>query len=144
MKRTILVVALAISTPAAAQQTRVYTNADLAQGRPITRTRTPTAEELRGLEERQFKFQPSLPDGPRVVGVWSSPTAGPFGEFPHYRANRFDGLGWYDYSWGFSPYRPYAPIGRVKSPGLRAHRGARHLRRSAGRVERPARPNVGR
>ena len=81
MKRTILVVALSISTPAAAQQARVYTNADL--GRPVTRTRSITAEELRGLEERQFKFQPRLPDGPRVVGVWSSPTAGPFGEFPH-------------------------------------------------------------
>ena len=129
MKRTILVVALAISTPAAAQQSRVYTNADLAPGRPIARTRThtPTVEELRGLEERQFKFQPSLPDGPKVVGVWSSPTAGPFGEFPHYRSNQFSGLGWYDYSWGFAPYRPnaYAPIGRARSSGHRNYGGSR-------------------
>ena len=142
MKRTILVVALAIGSPAAAQQSRVYTNADLAAGRPIARTRTPTAEEFRGLEERQFKFRPSLPDGPQVVGVWSSPTAGPFGEFPHYRSNQFNGLGWYDYSWGFAPYRPFAygPIGRARSSGQRDHRGSRYSSRPAGRVDRPGRP----
>ena len=140
MIRTFLVVTLAMTTPAAAQQARVYTNADLAQGRPIARTRTVTAEELRGLEERQFTFQPRLPNGPRVVGVWSSPTAGPFGEFPHYRSNRFDGLGWYDYSWGLAPYGPYAPI-RLGSRS-REYRGGSYSNRPAGRVERPARPVI--
>jgi hypothetical protein len=141
MTRTVLVVVLAIATPAAAQQARVYTNADLAQGRPIARTRTVTAEELRGLEERQFKFQPRLPNGPQVVGVWSSPTAGPFGEFPRYRSNRFDGVGWYAYPWALAPYAPYASI-RRPARNYRDHRGGTYGNRPAGRVDRPTRPVI--
>ena len=133
MRLTTLAVVFLAGATVAAQETRVYTNKDLVQGRAIAQKRTVTPEELRGLEERQFKFQPPLPNGPRVVGVWSSPTAGPFGEFPHYREPLPGGLRLYDSSWGVSPYGPYVPLDRVASPGRRDHGGRRHVNRPAGR-----------
>jgi hypothetical protein len=133
MRLTTLFLVFLASATVAAQEARVYTNKDLVQGRAIARKRTVTPEELRGLEERQFKFQPPLPNGPRVVGVWSSPTAGPFGEFPHYREPWNTGLRLYDYSWGVTPYVPYVPVDRVASPGRRDHRGSRQVNRPAGR-----------
>ena len=128
MKRTILVVALSISAPAAAQQARVYTNADLVRA---VRSRAPAPSPPRNSvasKSGSSSFSLALPDGPRVVGVWSSPTAGPFGEFPHYRSRWLDGgLPLYGYSWGVAPYRVYGSSGRgygsTRSSSMSSHRG---------------------
>ncbi len=65
--RSMLVVVLLCAAGPAAAQSRVYTNADLVQGQ-IHWMRTPTEQELRGLEARQFRLP--LPDpGPAATVV---------------------------------------------------------------------------
>jgi hypothetical protein len=75
-----LLVVLLTSAPVVAQEARVYTNADLGR-QTVTWQRTVTAEEWAGLEARQFRLPPSLPDGPTVVVVpsasWPSLETGP-------------------------------------------------------------------
>jgi hypothetical protein len=67
-----LLVVLLTSLPVVAQEARVYTNADLG-AKPVTWRRTVTPEEWAGIEARQFRLPPSLPDGPTVVVVPSAP-----------------------------------------------------------------------
>lgn len=66
MRLITLLVALLTAAPVFAQGSRLYTNADLGK-KSIAWTRTVTAEELHGLEARQFKLPPALPDGPTVI-----------------------------------------------------------------------------
>jgi hypothetical protein len=66
----LFVVSLCIVSPVRAQA-RVYTNADL--GRPLVRTRTPTAEEMQGLRDHQFTL--SVHErGPKVFVLPYDPT----------------------------------------------------------------------
>jgi hypothetical protein len=117
MRRTLLIGALLVSAPLGAQESRVYTNADLVQG-PVKWTHAVTEDELQSLAANQFRLPGPLPNGPQVVGVMSSPTAGPFGEFPRYAGgDRLD-------VWPVNPY--LGPIGS----GFRFHRGFSQFRDS--------------
>jgi hypothetical protein len=122
--------ALLIGVPLSGQS-RVITNADL--GKPLPRIATITPEQLLDLAEHQFRYVPPLPNGPQVVGVWSSPTAGPFGEFPRYQTRRFDSLGWFDYSRSVTPYWAYPYGGRIVSPSHADRGGRSHINRPTGR-----------
>jgi hypothetical protein len=73
---TLLVVILA-GAPAAAQQSRLYTNADLGKTR-VAWSRTVTPEELRGLAAREFVLPPQRPAGPTVVILPDTPRFAPF------------------------------------------------------------------
>jgi hypothetical protein len=100
---------LSFAVPALAQS-HVYTNADL--NKPLSTNRpVPTAETMEGLAAHQFALTDHY-DGPHVVGVFSSPTAGPFGEFwPQIREPWVDGSA-----------VPYAPFG-YPAFGPRTHFG---------------------
>ncbi len=83
MMRTITVlVGLLLSTSQAWAQSRVYTNADLSAHPVTTWSRSVTADELAGLEARQFQGSPVQEWGPQVVILDSQATDGPFGAFP--------------------------------------------------------------
>jgi hypothetical protein len=132
---------LSLAMPAR-EQSHVYTNADL--NKPLsTRRPVPTAETIEGLAAHQFVL-PDHYDGPYVVGVFSSPTAGPFGEFwPQIRES------WDGSSFSYSPFSNapfgYPAVGRrtyfgrgltpfTGSPvharrGVDAHHGAAHQQR---------------
>ena len=102
MKRAVLLA----GAPLCAQEARVWTNADL--GRPLSPTRrTVTPEELASLATHQFVYvPPSREAEPWLVILGSSPTAGPFGEFPTFGAPRsLDGYG-YAEPWFLSTYLP--------------------------------------
>jgi hypothetical protein len=114
MRLTLLLVLLTSST-AAAQERRVYTNADLVNG-PVKWTHAVTQDELRSLEANQFRLPAQYPNGPDVVGVRSSPTAGPYGEFPKYESRRL--YGGLDYYWPGS-YGYGRHIGAVRSYSVR-------------------------
>jgi hypothetical protein len=58
------------------------------------------AEAAAILAPYQFVYVAPLPPGPRVIGIYSSPTAGPFGEFP---ARRWDGTSYVD-PWSMTTY----------------------------------------
>jgi hypothetical protein len=82
MKTIPILVALVLTALPATAQSRVYTNADLTSG-AVTWTRTVTAEELRGLEARQFRSaaapeRPVRGDGPTVTVVPHTPWFPPF------------------------------------------------------------------
>ena len=79
--RLLPLAALLLTTSPVFAQSRVYTNADLTSN-PVTWTRTVTPEEWQGLADRQFVPPPPKSYGPVSIGIYSSPTAGPFGEFP--------------------------------------------------------------
>jgi hypothetical protein len=105
MKATLLFVMLLFASPVFAQS-RVYTNADL--GKPLTWTEsveTP-AEAAAILAPHQFVYlEPSR--GPYVVGIYSSATAGPFGEFPAYTpAARLDASSYFEMPWSLTTYVP--------------------------------------
>jgi hypothetical protein len=112
---------LSFAVPAFAQS-HVYTNADL--DKPLSAHRpVPTTETIEGLAAHQFAL-PDHYDGPHVVGVFSSPTAGPFGEFwPQIREP------WVDGSSFFYPPLSYPPFGYpafgypALAPGARFSRG---------------------
>src|SRR5206468_3673955 len=53
-------------------QSHSYTNADL--GKPITWTRTPTAEEWESLKAHQFVLRPVY-DGPKIFIIGAAPDA---------------------------------------------------------------------
>ena len=80
MKTTIAIwVGLICTALPAAAQSRVYTNRDLTPTPVTAWTRTVTAEELRGLEARQFRLPPALPpQGPTVVILPDTPLFAPF------------------------------------------------------------------
>jgi hypothetical protein len=115
MKYGLAIVVLTVAASASAQP-KVYTNADL--NKPLSTNRpSPSPEVLQGLAANQFRLAPHY-DGPYVVGVFSSPTAGPFGEFwPQLPDQRFDGTLWSAY--------PFV-LGNYRANGLRA-RSQTHL-----------------
>ncbi len=70
------------------------------------------AEAAAILAPHQFVWQPALPLAPRVIGVPSSVTAGPFGEFPEFSpARRLDGTLLSDPAWGVTTWIPYGGWG---------------------------------
>ena len=76
MKTVVLATVLLVAPPAFAQS-RVYTNADL--GKPLSTDRPSiSAEELRGLADRQFTALPDDAAGPRVVILRGAPEDGPW------------------------------------------------------------------
>jgi hypothetical protein len=118
---------LSFAVPAFAQS-HVYTNADL--NKPLsTRRPIPTAETIEGLAAHQFVL-PDHYDGPYVVGVFSSPTAGPFGEFwPQIREPLLDGSSLSYAPFGYPAFGPRTYFGR----GLAPLAGSRdHARRGSG------------
>jgi hypothetical protein len=116
---TLLVIASFCLVSPAGAQSRVYTNADL--GKPITTTRTPTAEEMQGLIARQFTRLPREegaqlivlpydPDWPFTysrrleMDPWRTPGGLPFfGVWPFY--------GYAPNTSFVRPPRPFAPFG---------------------------------
>ena len=135
MRPTLLIGALLVAAPATAQDARVYTNADLVNG-PVRWTRTVTQDELRSLEANQFRLPAPLPTGPEIVGVLSSPTAGPFGEFPRYESHQgYGGLGY----WSLNPYANSIAGGGFGGVGF--YRGASRFRESHAHVA-PPRPHT--
>jgi len=73
--RIILIVAalLCAVVPTSAQSPQVYTNADLTS-KPVTWSRSVTAEEWRGLLSREFR-PPAYPDRATVYVIPSSPAS---------------------------------------------------------------------
>jgi hypothetical protein len=130
MRTITLLALLAIAAPAVAQS-RVYTNDDLVNG-PVRWTRTASPEDLRGLEANQFRLPAPRPSEAQVVGVFSSPTAGPFGEFPQYPTLRVTDE-FYGSPFFGSPYTTW-PLGYVGSYG--------HGRRGVRSVTAPISPAV--
>jgi hypothetical protein len=124
---------LSFAVPAFAQSP-VYTNADLNKPLSVRRP-VPTAETMEGLAAHQFAL-PDHYDGPHVVGVFSSPTAGPFGEFwPQIREPWLDGSSLSYAPLGYPALGPRTYFGRGLAPlaGSRDHArrgprdpGARH------------------
>ena len=92
MKAITCVVGLLLAAVPAFSQSRVYTNADL--GKYLTSSvRLDPAAAAAILAPHAFVFVPQAARsrGPRV-GVFGSPTAGPFGEFaPYPEPTRLDG-----------------------------------------------------
>jgi hypothetical protein len=123
---------LSFAAPAMAQS-HVYTNADL--NKPLSTHRpVPTPETIESLAAHQFTL-PEHYDGPYVVGVFSSPTAGPFGEFwPQIRDPWVDGS-----SFSYAPFG-YAPFG-YPAFGPRTYSG-RGLTPHSGDPLRARRPAV--
>jgi hypothetical protein len=74
-------VLLLLTVTSVEAQSRVYTNADLTVHRVVVWTRTVTADELVGLETRQFQGSPVREWGPQIIVVPSRVTDGPFGAF---------------------------------------------------------------
>jgi hypothetical protein len=64
-------VVVLVASPAVAQTSRVYTNADL--GKPLERVFTVTPEQLAELAAHQFVYVPPAPDGPTVTIVPYTP-----------------------------------------------------------------------
>ena len=109
MKSLLLVGCLLLSSPAFSQTPR-YTNANLGQS--VSSAKVTPAEAAAILTPHQFQLQPALPPGPRVLGLLSSPTAGPFGEFPEFSpARRLDGTLLSDPQWGVTTWIPYGGWG---------------------------------
>jgi hypothetical protein len=106
MRTLFLIASLLCTALPAAAQSRLYTNADVRQT-TVAWTRTPTAEELRGLEVRQFVYVPPA-SGPRTVILRSAPGDGPFGTFaPKIPDRRLDGSLWTDPPWEQRTYVGY-------------------------------------
>ena len=75
--KTVVLAAVLLSAPPAFAQSRVYTNADL--GKPLSTDRPSiSAEELRGLADRQFTAPPDDAAVPRVVILRGAPEDGPW------------------------------------------------------------------
>jgi hypothetical protein len=109
MKPLLLLGCLLFASPAFSQAAR-YTNADLGQS--VSSAKVTPAEAAAILAPHQFQLPPSLPPGPRVLGLWSSPTAGPFGEFPEFSpARRLDGTYLADPPWVSTTFLPFPYYG---------------------------------
>lgn len=99
-------IALLCAAPALAQQSRLYTNADL--GRPLGLARPAPADAARLLEPYQFVPIPEPPNEAQIVILGSDPTEGPFGPFRRFsHARRLDGSLWSDPPWQSITYLPY-------------------------------------
>jgi hypothetical protein len=71
-------------------------------------TRVTPAEAAAILAPHQFVWRPTLPTEPPVLGLFSSPTGGPFGKFPEFSpARRLDGTLLSVPQWGVTTYFPY-------------------------------------
>jgi hypothetical protein len=134
MKSVPLFVCLLLASPAFGQTPR-YNNADL--GQPVSSIRVTPAEAAAILAPHQFQLPPELPDGPQVLGLWSSPTGGPFGEFRDFSpARRLDGTLLSDPQWGATTYTPYPGWrGGHVGGGSRAGSGPRQARTSVTSTE---------
>ena len=64
MRVVTLLVVLLTAAPVVAQESRLYTNADLTPNPVTAWTRTVTLAELASLASRQFALSPQLPGGP--------------------------------------------------------------------------------
>jgi hypothetical protein len=118
MKALLVLGCFLLASPAFSQ-TPKYTNANL--GQPVSPARVTPAEAAAILAPHQFKFQPPLPPARRVLGIMSSPTAGPFGEFPEFSpARRLDGTLLSDPAWAVTTWIPYGGWGGGYGGG---HRG---------------------
>jgi hypothetical protein len=106
MKSLAVVVCLLLASPAFSQTPR-YTNADLGQS--VSSVRVTPAEAAAIMAPFQFRLPPELPDGPQILGLWTSPTGGPYGEFREFSpARRLDGTLLSDPQWGVTTYIPYS------------------------------------
>ena len=114
---------LSFATPALAQS-HVYTNADL--NKPLSTHRpVPTPETMESLATHQYTL-PEHYDGPYVVGVFSSPTAGPFGEFwPQIRDRWVDGSSFSYAPFEYPAFGPRRYFGRGPTPHSAAPMHAR-------------------
>ena len=81
MRVITLLVVLFTAAPVVAQESRLYTNADLTPNPVTAWTRTVTLAELASLASRQFALSPQLPGGPTVIFI-SLPDAPGFTPFP--------------------------------------------------------------
>jgi hypothetical protein len=136
MKIVALLVGLvAIAAPSFAQS-RVYTNADL--GRPLADAARPDAAAAAAiLAPYQTVFAPPLPRGPFSVGIYSSPTAGPFGELVlSPSTTRLDGTSLFDYPWALTTYagRSYGSVYRRSYGGSPGRSAAHASGRSSARA----------
>ena len=105
MKPLLLLGCLLVASPTFSQTPR-YTNADL--GQPVSSGKVTPAEAATILAPHQFQLQPALPPGPRAFLLHSSPTAGPFGEFPEFSpARRLDGTFLADPPWQAMTFLPF-------------------------------------
>jgi hypothetical protein len=106
----LVLVAFLLASQAFSQTPR-YTNADLGQS--VSSAGVTPAEAAAILAPHQFQLPAPSFDGPRVVDIYSSPTAGPFGEFPEFSpARRLDGTLLSDPQWSASTWIPYGGYGR--------------------------------
>jgi hypothetical protein len=104
--KALLVIGCLLVASLAFSQTPRYTNKDL--GRSVSSVKVTPAEAAAILAPHQFQLPAATFDGPRVIGLMSSPTGGPFGEFPEFSpARRLDGTLLSDPQWGVSTWIPY-------------------------------------
>jgi hypothetical protein len=139
MKSVLLVGCFLVASPAFSQTQR-----DLPADRGLVVStgfvKLSPAEAAAILAPNQFQFLPALPPGPRVLGLLSSPTGGPFGEFPEFSpARRLDGTLLSDPQWGVTTWIPYGGWG----PGYggtygRAGASRGHRAPGASAAQRPA------
>jgi hypothetical protein len=144
MNFLLLLGCLFLASPAFSQTPR-YTNADL--GQPVSSVKGTPAEAAAILAPHQFTLTPAAAaDGPRVLILESSVTAGPFGEFREFSpARRLDGTYLSDPVWISSPYLPVFG-GWGGSPTRRSHvdGGPRHGTRSEPRAPAGPAPSAAR
>ena len=101
----LVALALLLTAAPAVAQSRVYTNADL--GTPLAATRPDPAAAAAMLAPYQPVFTAPHPNEAQVVGVFSSPTAGPFGEFPLETPQRAGSLGSFYDPFVYGRFTPY-------------------------------------
>jgi hypothetical protein len=130
MRTLIVAIVVIFAAVPATAQSRLYTNADLAQT-PVTFSRTVPAEELRGFLARQFVYVPTSRrwTDPTIVVIGSAPSDGPFGAFaPPIPDRRLDGSAWSDPAWEQRVYVGYG----YRGGGLRGN-----FQRTDGRARSP-------
>jgi hypothetical protein len=122
MKSLLLLGCLLLTSPAFSQTPR-YTNADLGQS--VSSVKVTPAEAAAILAPNQFQLPGPSFVGPRVLGIHSSPTAGPFGEFREFSpARRLDGTLLSDPQWSVSTWIPFGGFGG-------GYGGGRHVARAS-------------
>lgn len=115
MKTIAFIVTILVVSPAFAQS-RIFTNADL--GKPLSRGSVAKADQAAAVLA-PYQFVDVAPrewfQGPTVMVLDSSPTAGPFGEFKEFSpARRLDGSFLTDPPWSVTTYlgwQPYSYLG---------------------------------
>ena len=134
MKPLLLLGCLVLASPAFSQTPR-YTNADL--GQPVSSVKVTPAEAAAILAPHQFQLQPALPPGPRAFLLRSSPTAGPFGEFPEFSpARRLDGTYLSDPPWQATTFLPYYAWRGGHAGGSTRRGGSGHRPPTSGRAKK--------